>query len=227
MTLRDWIPAELIGYIKVLQAKRKYRNCRIDSGTIGRGVRLGASCAIYANCEIGHGVRIGAYSYVNQGSLIASGVIGKFCSIGYGCQIGLPEHPLDRLSSSPFTYGRNNIFGVPRQWDDFREPPVIGNDVWIGSRAIILQGVRLGDGAVVAAGAVVTNAVAPYTIVGGVPARVIRKRFPESVIEKLIAMQWWESVESHKEALAQLMTAPHWQEMLDSAERQAGELCNR
>src|SRR5205807_5564943 len=118
------------------------RNCRIESGNIGADVHLGASCAIYAKCEIGPGVHIGSYSYVNQGSIIASGAVGKFCSIGYYCQIGMPEHPIDRLSTSPFTYGQKNIFGLPGSWVEFPSPPVIGNDVWIGSHSIVLQGVE-------------------------------------------------------------------------------------
>lgn len=72
----------------------------------------------------------------------------------------------------------------------------MGHDVWIGARAIVLEGVRIGDGAVVAAGAVVTHDVAPYTIVGGVPARAIRKRFHEGVITKFLDSPWWEASEA-------------------------------
>lgn len=227
MTLRDWIPPQSIGFAKLLRARLRYRDCRIASGNIASDVHLGASCAIYENCEIGHGVRIGSYSYVNRGSIVASGTIGQFCSIGYDCQIGMPEHPMDRISSSPFTYGRNNIFGLPSQWDDFPSPPAIGNDVWIGSHAIILQGVAVGDGAVIAAGAVVSKDVAPYSIVGGVPARVIRQRFAPNVIEKLVALRWWENVETTREMLAELMTAQDWQELLGPTGQPAGALCNK
>jgi acetyltransferase-like isoleucine patch superfamily enzyme len=227
MTLHDWIPPHLLAFARLLRARLRYRNCRIASGKIGRDVHLGASCAIYTNCEIGHGVRIGSYSYVNEGSIVASGTIGQFCSIGYACQIGMPEHPIDRISSSPFTYGRNNVFGLPAQWDEFPSPPVIGNDVWIGSRAIILQGVRVGDGAVIAAGAVVGIDVAPYTIVGGVPARVIRQRFAPDVVEKLVALRWWDNLETNREALRKLMAAADWRELLPPAGQPSRILCPR
>jgi len=128
---------------------------------------------------------------VNKGSIIASGSVGKFCSIGYYCQIGLPEHPLEFVSTSPKTYGRRNVFGKPCIWNDYECPPQIGNDVWVGSGAIILQGVHIGDGAVIAAGAVVTRSVAPYEIVIGVPAHAVRKRFDEDCICELLRLQWW------------------------------------
>lgn len=76
-------------------------------------------------------------------------------------------------------------------WDN-KGDIIIGNDVWIGFEAIVMAGVRIGDGAIVAARAVVTHDVPPYTIVGGVPAKVIRKRFDDKVIQKLVTLKWWE-----------------------------------
>lgn len=77
-------------------------------------------------------------------------------------------------------------------WNDYQAPPVIENDVWIGSSAIIMQNVRVGNGAIVAGGAVVTHDVLPYTIVAGIPATVLRKRFDEDVIDQLLAWRWWD-----------------------------------
>ncbi|HEY4760282.1 MAG TPA: CatB-related O-acetyltransferase [Thermoguttaceae bacterium] len=141
--------------------------------------------------QIGANVSIGDYSYVNDGTLIGSGTIGKFCSIGYYCEIGMHEHPIDYISTSPFVYGSINIFDEKCIWDDFRSPPIIGNDVWIASKATILQGVRVSDGAVIAAGSVVTKDVPPYAIVVGVPARIVRFRFNPHEISSLLALQWW------------------------------------
>lgn len=83
---------------------------------------------------------------------------------------------------------KKNVENEPKR----KEVGCIGNDVWIGTGAIILKGVNIGDGAVVAAGAVVTKDVPPYTIVGGVPANVIRKRFSDELTERLLAVKWWE-----------------------------------
>ena len=226
MRLRDWPPLELADYARLVRARLQYRDCSIDSGRIGKDVRLGKGCAIYEGCEIGHSVAIGSYSYLSQRCIIGSGVVGSFCSIGYDCQIGMPEHPLERISTSPFTYGRRNIFDHPPSWEDFPVPPEIGNDVWIGSRAIVLQRVRIGHGAVVAAGAVVTQDVAPYTIVGGVPARILRKRFDDDVIRSLADWQWWDQVDREPQVVAAMFAADDWQELLPSHAAEQGKPCN-
>jgi acetyltransferase-like isoleucine patch superfamily enzyme len=148
-------------------------------------------CRLLQGVQIGPNVSIGGYSYVNDGTLIGSGTIGKFCSIAYYCEIGMHEHPLDYVSTSPFLYGTQNIFATAECWDDFRSPPAIGHDVWIGSGAKILQGVRVSTGAVIAAGAVVTRDVPPYAIVAGVPARTLRYRFGPREIASLLDLQWW------------------------------------
>ncbi|MEM5663830.1 CatB-related O-acetyltransferase [Bacillus toyonensis] len=111
---------------------------------------------------------------MNSDTRIISGIIGKFCSISYGCQIGMSEHPTNYISTSPYSYGSSNIFGITPYFEEVHSPPIIGNDVWIGGRVIILQGVTIGDGAIIAAGAVVNKDVPPYTIVGGVPAKPIK-----------------------------------------------------
>jgi len=103
----------------------------------------------------------------------------------------LSEHPTDIVSTSPKIY--RNI--KSQDIRDVYSSPIIGNDVWIGANAIILQGVTIGDGAIVAAGAVVTKDVPPYAIVGGVPAKVIKYRFPDSTIVKLLEIKWWDKPE--------------------------------
>ena len=187
----DYAPPAIKQYIRLLQSRRRFPNCRIDSHLISVKAILGFECMVARDVELGPNVTIGDYSYVNAGTIIASGQVGKFCSIGYYCQIGMPDHPVDYLSTSPRTYGGRNIFNIPSFWDDYPSPPIIESDVWIGSQALILQRVHIGHGAIVAGGAVVTEDVPPYTIVGGVPARPIRKRFDEDVIDCLLELQWW------------------------------------
>lgn len=119
--------------------------------------------------------------------------IGAFCSIAYGVEFSLGgNHRADWISTYPFRvmWGLPGAFtdGHPRSERDTE----VGNDVWIGAQALILPGAKIGDGAVVAARAVVTGEVRPYAIVGGVPARELRRRFDDRQIELLLELRWWE-----------------------------------
>lgn len=123
-------------------------------------------------------------------------IIGKFCSIACGAKFlfNSANHSLTSLSTYPFPiffeeWGLERA-QVARAWDH-KGDIVIGNDVWIGYEAVILAGVTIGDGAIIGTRAVVTKDVPPYTIVGGVPAKPIRKRFPDDTIAALLALRWW------------------------------------
>lgn len=146
--------------------------------------------------------KIGAYSYVAANTDIENAEIGKFCSIADNCRIGMSGHPLQYISTSPiFTEKRNALQQCWIEKDFFEhksldERVIIGNDVWIGSHVLIKGGVHIGNGACVAAGAVVVKDVPPYAIVGGVPAKVIRYRFSPEVIGKLLELEWWNFDES-------------------------------
>lgn len=126
--------------------------------------------------------------------------IGKFCSIACGTKFlfNSANHALDSLSTYPFPsfFEEWNLERekVTDAWDN-RGDIVIGNDVWIGYEAVILSGVTIGDGAIIGTRAVVTKDVPPYTIVGGIPAKPIRKRFDEKVIEALLKIKWWDWTE--------------------------------
>lgn len=124
-------------------------------------------------------------------------VIGKFCSIACGAKFlfNSANHTLRSLSTYIFPvlfeeWGLD-VVRIPEAWDN-RGDIVIGNDVWIGYDAVVLAGVTVGDGAIIAARAVVTKDVPPYTIVGGVPARPIRRRFSDSEIDQLLELKWWD-----------------------------------
>lgn len=134
------------------------------------------------------------YHYpINQERL----TIGKFCSIACGAKFlfNSANHALGSLSTYPFPIFFEEwglpVEDIPRAWDN-KGDIVVGNDVWIGYEAVILAGVTIGDGAVVGARAVVTKDVPPYAIVGGVPAKPIRKRFSDGVIQRLLALKWWD-----------------------------------
>lgn len=171
--------------------QEKFPGREILSDQIWPTARLGLGCAIGEGCIVGAHVDIGDYSYLNRGSIIASGSIGRYCSIAYNCQIGMQQHPTHRISTSSRLYGQRSVLPSRDAFNEFPSPPVIGHDVWIGSNACIMQGVRVGHGAVIAAGAIVTKDVEPYSIVGGVPAKPMRKRFDNETIELLLDWQWW------------------------------------
>lgn len=133
------------------------------------------------------------YHYpVNKEKLI----IGKYCSIACGAKFMFTSgnHKMSSISTYPFPLfdeeWRLDGANITDAWDNNGDI-VIGNDVWIGYEAVIMQGVRIGDGAIIGTRALVTKDVEPYTIVGGVPARKIRKRFSEDTIAKLLELQWW------------------------------------
>ena len=123
-------------------------------------------------------------------------IIGKFCSIACGAKFLFngANHTLKSLSTYPFPiFYEEWSHGIwaDKSWDN-KGDIKIGNDVWIGYDAIIMAGVTIGDGAIIATRAVVTKDVPPYTIVGGVPAKIIRKRFSDEVIEELLKQKWWD-----------------------------------
>lgn len=124
-------------------------------------------------------------------------IIGKFCSIACGAKFlfNSANHMLSSLSTYPFPIFFEewslDVKNVANAWDN-KGDIIIGNDVWIGYEAIILAGVTIGNGAVIGTRAVVTKDVPPYTIVGGVPAKQIRKRFPEETISALLEIKWWD-----------------------------------
>lgn len=174
---------------------------------------------IQRGCNIRYS-RIGKYSYVGAKTEIVYSTIGKFCSIARNCSIGGPAHKLDSVSTSPlFTSGRN-IFKKNFATIKFisEKETIIENDVWIGTRAVILQGRKIGTGAVIGAGAVVTKDVPPYAIVAGNPARILRYRFEESIIHRLIESEWWEMDEAELEIFGKIFDKPR--EFLMEIERQ-------
>ncbi|UWQ25641.1 chloramphenicol acetyltransferase [Leisingera aquaemixtae] len=163
--------------------------CQITGSTFGAYVEIGVGSRV-ANSAVGD------YSYCDRSCDIANAQIGKFANIASCVRIGATDHPMEKASQHHFVYRSASY------WEDAEDDADwfarragrmarIGHDTWIGHGAMIKPEVTVGDGAVVASGAIVTKDVAPYTIVGGNTARVIRRRYPEAVAGQMMSLAWW------------------------------------
>lgn len=163
----------------------------VGDSVIGHQVRIGRPAHIQS-------ATIGDYTYVAHNSQISLATIGKFCSIGPNFFCGWGIYPVNGVSTSPMFYStlrQNGIALARRNKVVERKEIQIGNDVFIGANVTVLDGVHIGDGAIIGAGAVVVEDIPPYAIAGGVPAKVIKYRFDRETIDKLTALQWWNSPE--------------------------------
>jgi acetyltransferase-like isoleucine patch superfamily enzyme len=181
---------------------------RYQSAIIEDGCGLTVDCTIGSNTEIQKGsiinhTQVGSYSYCGRNCLIQNAIVGNYCSISHDVIIGLGAHPMFLFSTAPVFY-KDDVLNIRAQKAQFSEYETItiGSDVWIGARAIVKDGVRIGHGAVIAAAAVVTKDVPDYAIVAGVPAKIIKYRFDKDVCDRLLKTQWW--IKSHDEILTTL-----------------------
>lgn len=175
-----------LSYIYGKIIKKLHGTCVLNS-LVDKTAAIGPSCNIV-------GSKIAKYSYCGPGSHIVNTDIGAFCSISDHVFIGGAEHPSNRISTSP-VFQKEKHSGPKKRFARFSVPTtkttVIGNDVWVGHNVTIKQGVVVGDGAIIGSNALVTKDVPPYAIVGGVPAKIIKYRFPEEVINELLKTEWW------------------------------------
>lgn len=162
---------------------------RIENSALGRYTEVGERSEIIASS-------LGDYSYVSDNCHLMFTAVGKFCSIANNVRLNPSNHPTWRATQHHFTY-RSSKYGFGEDdaaFFDWRKTHAValGHDVWVGHGGVVLPGLSVGTGAVVAAGAVVTRDVAPYAIVAGVPARQVKERFPAFVRERLLHLAWWD-----------------------------------
>ena len=165
---------------------------RIQSCILGNNVNIQRYALMY-------NTQMGDYTYVGRDFTSWYCKIGKYCSISWNVSIGGANHDYKRVTSHAFLYAPQ--FGMLDEnqkagYDRFDNVCEIGNDVWIGANASVLRNVKIGDGAIVAAGAVVTKDVEPYTVVAGIPAKPIKNRFDDETICRLLKIKWWDFPEN-------------------------------
>ena len=184
------IPGEILSPKTLGEQPHIDSSAIVGSCQIGRWTDIGPGCTVVEST-------LGDYSYLANDVDIIYTDIGRFCSLASHVRINPGNHPMWRVTQHHLTYRRKQYgFGETddETFFDWRRDHrcMIGHDVWIGHAATVMAGVKIGTGAVVGAGAVVTRDVGPYTIVGGVPARPIRKRFPDDVAARLQKIAWWD-----------------------------------
>ena len=187
-------PQTLYATVKKRAVEHSYRDRRLKLGLFVTIQNCTFGMHNYINNKVSlYRSSLGDHTYINSNSAILDSSIGKFCSIANNVQIGLGKHPSAFVSTHPSFYATNKAFFTFADKMYFKEleHTTIENDVWIGNNVIIIGGIRIGNGAIIAAGSVVTKDVQPYSIVGGVPAKHIKFRFSEDIIEKLQQFQWW------------------------------------
>jgi acetyltransferase-like isoleucine patch superfamily enzyme len=185
---------------------RYYRDLfsTLRQGGVSNGARIlpggnVSNSAMEYGSSLGHDAvlinsRLGRYSYISKGARVANADIGPFCSIGIDAVIAPGFHPINGVSTHPIFFSAGGQAATVWRGTTIAEENdrvQIGPDVWVGTRAVILDGVRVGVGAIIGAGAVVTKDVSPYAVVGGAPAKKIKERFDEATINRLLASEWW------------------------------------
>ena len=202
MNILNIVRGFIVRFIKIaidgardFKNRKRFSSAIIDEGcSFNNKTKLGYNSRVLSNCVLNNS-ELGSFSYVGKNCLIQNTIIGKYCSIANNVSIGLGKHPTKHFTTSPLFYKRNNTFKInlvdkDLEFSEYKKT-IVENDVWIGANSVIMPGVKIGNGAIIGANAVVTKDVPDYAIVGGVPAKIIKYRFNENVISTLLELKWW------------------------------------
>lgn len=192
MTFLKKILTDIKTYYKINSVyPRRYKNSKIESYIVDESI-LGEELIIRKDVFISNSLkRLGSYTYIgDRTEILNCDGIGRYVSISHDVKIGLENHKLDGIGTSPVFYSKQRGW-VDRNYIERQVPVAVGDDVLISANAMIMSGVKIGTGAVVGAGAFVNKDVPPYAIVAGIPAKIIRYRFDEATIERLLKSEWW------------------------------------
>lgn len=197
--LNKILPESFLDALNQRRLRKKFsglligKRCFVSDSSFGKTVNVSSDVTLLST-------EVGDYTYIGPGCVMSNVKIGRYCSIAPQVYIGLGTHPSRKfVSTHPIFYLNRLSLGwsiADRDYLSEFSPTDVGNDVWIGLRAAIRDGVTIGDGAIIGAGAVIVKDVPPYTIWGGVPARQIRERFSRVEIDFLLTFRWWEKDEN-------------------------------
>lgn len=189
------------------ETSKIFNNCRVydttlsDMSTIGdfstvRESVIGERSSLQRYGDIWR-LKLGRYSCIGRVSTLQSCEVGSFCALADYLTIGCDDHDYKMLTTHPFWHDKS--WGILKDAEfsryyhekEYEQPCVIGNDVWFGAGVTVCRNVKIGDGCVIGAGAVITRDIEPYSVVVGVPGKVIKKRFDDKTIERLLKAKWW------------------------------------
>lgn len=197
--MRDFIKKILLYFLNSPEKNDKVTLSGFSRGL--KNVTFNGKNAIPDRCNFSGKINVGYATTLGYNNFFGGDItIGKYCQIGTDVAIHATNHPISYMS----TYINSNLFNGELKKLKKENKIIIGNDVWIGHNVIIVGNVTIGNGAILAAGTVVTKDVLPYSIVGGIPAEIIRKRYSDSIIKEIEVLEWWNKTEAELEKIKPL-----------------------